>query len=187
MNKTYQLIEALMYIQGDKGLGTKDLQEILGFDIIRTRQLLQSFCTKFNNDNRGLSVVENNDFFYFVTKKEFNEQITKLVTTNKKRRLSNAALETIGIIAYKQPITKAQINEIRGIASEAVVNTLLAKELIEEKGIAKISGNPILYGVTNKFYHYFGIKSLKELPHLSNFDYSEGLDEDFDLFTSQRE
>lgn len=187
MTKYDKMIEALMFIQGDEGLSVKSLQKIIQFDLPRTRQLLQAFSEKFNAQERGLIVAETNDIFYFLTKKEFDQEISQLVTIEKKQRLSSAALETVGIIAYKQPITKPQINEIRGIASEAVVNTLLIKGLIEEKGVAKTIGNPVLYGITTKFYQYFGIKSLQELPDLKTFDYSDGIDQDFDLFTSQRE
>ena len=181
-----KLIEGLLYVQGEVGITPRDLKYATNMPTFNARKQLKMFMEEFNNLNRGIMVVEFDDVFKFVTRKELKDDITKVIATKTKQRLSNAAIETIGIIAYKQPVTKSQINEIRGIASEAVVNTLLLKKLIEEKGIAKTPGNPILYGLTNKFYDYFQIKSLNELPKMSDIDESEGVDDDFELYSSQR-
>lgn len=187
MNSHFKLIEALMYIQGEKGLTPSDLKDVTDMPTLNARKLLKEFASEFNATERGIFVIEFNDVFKFATREEYKESIQKLVAVEAKQKLSQAAIETAGIIAYKQPITKSKINEIRGVASEAVVNTLLIKGLIEEKGIAETPGNPVLYGISNKFYDYFQIRSLKELPKLSELDESEGVSEDFDLFASQRE
>lgn len=187
MNNNHKLIEALLYIQGEKGLTPADLKSVSDMPTLNARRLLKEFMTEFNNQDRGIFVVEFNDVFKFATREEFKAQIATLVTIVKSQKLSQAAIETAGIIAYKQPITKSQINEIRGVASEAVVNTLLVKGLIEEQGIAPTPGSPVLYGISDKFYDYFQIKSLKELPKLSELDESEGVDEEFELYSSQRE
>ena len=187
MTNEFKLIESLMYVQGIRGIGPSDLKAITEMSVPDARKMLKDFAKEYNDSDRGLMVVEFNDLFKFATREEFKDDISKLVTIIRKRKLSNSALETIGIIAYKQPITKSQVNEIRGMSSEAVVNSLLTKGLIEEKGIAKTPGSPVLYGVSDKFYDYFQISSLRELPQLSEFDESEGVDdEDFDLFSSQR-
>lgn len=183
----FKIIEALLYIRGADGLSPSDLKNALDISVVVGRNNLQEFKKIWNEQEHGLKVVEYNDVFKFATKEEFNDQIARLVSIEKKQRLSNASIETAGIIAYKQPITKSQINDIRGVASEAVVNTLLIKGLIEEKGVSPTPGAPILYGITSKFYDYFQIKSLKELPKLASFDESEGLEEGFELFGSQRE
>lgn len=183
----FKRIEALLYIRGDQGLSPKELKEILEVSTSGARKELKGFLKTYNENNGGLIVLEFNDLFKVATRKEFKEDISKMVTIIKKQKLSASAIETAGIIAYKQPITKSQVNEIRGKSSESVVNTLLIKGLIEEKGIAPTPGNPILYGITNKFYDYFNIKSLKELPELNEFDESEGINEEFELFSSQRE
>ncbi len=186
MNSNFRVIEAMMYIQGEIGLMPRHLKEVLSIPTLNARKLLQEFRTWYNEQERGLMVMEFSDNYKMATREEFKEDITKLVAVEKKQRLSGAAIETAGIIAYKQPITKSQINEVRGVSSEAVVNTLLVKGIIEEKGIAKTIGNPVLYGISDKFYDYFKIQSLKELPMLSELDESEGLEGDFDLYTSQR-
>lgn len=180
-------IEALLYIRGDQGLSPKDLKDIIEVSTSDARKALKEFLKTYNAKEEALLVVEFNDVFKIATRAEYKDDISKMVTIIKKQKLSGSAIETAGIIAYKQPITKSQVNEIRGKSSEAVVNTLLVKGLIEEKGIAHTPGNPVLYGITNKFYDYFNIKSLKELPKLSEFNESEGTDDDFELFSSQRE
>lgn len=183
----FKAIEALLYIQGEKGLTPSDVKNTLDMPTLNARKQLMAFKEEFNNSDRGLMVVEFNDVFKLATREEYKDVIAKMVTVIKKQKLSGSAIETAGIIAYKQPITKSQINDIRGVSSEATVNTLLVKGLIEEKGIAQTPGNPVLYGITDKFYDYFNIKSLKELPKLSEFDESEGVDNDFELFSSQRQ
>ena len=182
-----RLIEALMYVRGEEGLTPKDLKAVEEISTADARKALKSFKESYNSKNTPLVVFEYNDNFKLGTREEFREPIGKLVTHVKKQKLSNSAIETAGIIAYKQPITKSQVNEIRGVSSEAVVNTLLTKGLIEEVGVAETPGSPVLYGITNKFYDYFNIRSLAELPQLSEFDESEGTEQSFDLFSSQRE
>lgn len=183
----FKTLEALLYIQGDKGLTPSDVKATMDMPTLNARKQLQAFMEEFNASERGIKIVEFNDTFKLATREEYKNVISKMVTVIKKQKLSGSAIETAGIIAYKQPITKSQVNEIRGVSSEATVNTLLIKGLIEEKGIAKSPGHPIMYGITNKFYDYFNIKSLKELPKLSEFDESEGMDSDFELFSSQRQ
>lgn len=182
-----KVIEALLYVQGESGLDPKQLKDVLSVPTLNARKLLQKFKADFNDeDKHGIQVMEFNDVFKFATKDELNEYVSTLVTNVKKQKLSSSAIETAGIIAYKQPITKGQINAIRGVASEGVVNTLLIKGIIEEKGIAKTPGNPVLFGITDKFYDYFGINSLKELPTLNEIDDTLDISEDFDLYQSQR-
>lgn len=183
-----RLIEALMYIKGDEGLTPKELKGVKDISTQDARKALKAFKETYNaNEEAALFVMEFNDHFKLATKEEFKEDITKMVAIIKKQRLSQAAIETAGIIAYKQPITKSQVNEIRGVASEAVVNTLLVKGIIEEKGVAETPGNPVLYGISDKFYDYFNINSLRELPELKEFSDVDQLEDDFDLFQSQRQ
>ncbi len=183
MNK--KLIEALLYVKGNDGLNPKSLAAITEATTPEARKQITRFMKEWNDEDHGTIIVEFKDIFKFATREEFHEKISDLVTKEKKQKLSIAAIETAGIIAYKQPITKSQVNSIRGVASEAVVNTLLVKGLIEESGVANSPGNPVLYKVANKFYDYFNISSLKELPKLSGFEETE--EGDFELFSSQRQ
>ncbi|MCK5945978.1 MAG: SMC-Scp complex subunit ScpB, partial [Mycoplasmataceae bacterium] len=154
----YNLIESLMYIQGEEGLSPSILKDVLGLSVPDARKELKAFLKEYNaKKDTGLFVIEYNENYKLATKPEFKDAISKMVTIEKKRKLSGSAIETAGIIAYKQPITKSQINMIRGVASEGVVHTLLIKGIIEEKGVSDTPGNPILYGITDKFYDYFNI------------------------------
>ena len=180
-------IEALLYVQGESGLSPKQLKDAMEISTKDARVALKAFKKSFNESNRGLSVVEFDDIFKLATREESKDIISKLVTIIKKQKLSASAIETAGIIAYKQPITKSQINIIRGKSSEAVVNTLIIKGIVEQKGIADTPGNPGLFGITDKFYDYFQINSLRELPKLSDLSDENATDEEFDLYASQRQ
>ncbi len=147
---------------------------------------MNDFVRTYNDEDRALKVVNFNEVFKLSTREAYKEYITKMVQVVKKHRLSNVfAIEVAGIVAYKQPVTRSQINNLRGVASEQVLNTLLTKGVVEEVGISPTPGNPILYGVTNKFYDYFKLKSTYELPKLTEFNYSDGTENearDFNLF-----
>ncbi len=180
-------IEALLYVQGETGLTAKQLKSAMEIPTKDARSALKAFKKHFNESDRGIEVVEFGEVFKFITKEESKEAISKLVTIIKKQKLSSSAVEVAGIIAYKHPITKSQINLIRGKSSEAVVNTLVIKGIIKEVGTSKTPGSPSLFGITDKFYDYFNINSLNELPKLSDLSNENAEDEEFDLYASQRQ
>lgn len=181
-----KILEALLYVQGDEGLALEQVKDIFGLNTIaEARKVMNDFVRTYNDEDRALKVVNFNEVFKLSTREAYKEYITKMVQVVKKHRLSNAAIEVAGIVAYKQPVTRSQINNLRGVASEQVLNTLLTKGVVEEVGISHTPGNPILYGVTNKFYDYFKLKSTYELPKLTEFNYSDGTENearDFNLF-----
>lgn len=185
--KLEKIIEALMFIQGEMGLSSSDLKDVLSIPINDARKYLKDFMLTYNANDGALEVFEYNDNFTFLTREKYKAPIMKLVAIEKKQRLSTSALEVIGIVAYNQPITRSKINEIRGTDSNHIVQSLLVKGLIEERGVMQTPGNPFMYGVTDKFYNYFKIKSLKDLPKFSEIKQTETTEESFDLFTSQRE
>jgi segregation and condensation protein B len=181
-------IGSLMYLQGEEGLTPKQLSSATKISLPKARKALKIFLNEFNQLTVGIQVVEFNDIFKFATIKENKEIIENFATIEKKQKLSKSAIETVGIVAYKQPVTKSQVNTIRGMSSDGVFQTLLKKGLVKEVGIAQTPGSPILYGITNKFYDYFQIKSLKELPKLQELSNEEtSFEEEFDLYSSQRE
>lgn len=192
-----KIIEALIYIQGDEGLSSVQLQNVMKLNTpAEARKLLHDFKAYFNNLDRGIFVVEFNDIFKFATIEEVKNEIISLTNTTRKQKLTNSAIETVAIIAYKQPVTRSMINDIRGVNSDHIFTTLLLKGLIQEAGVASTPGNPILYEITNKFYDYFKIKSLQELPKfkeienlaVANLESDDSIEElDFDLYSSQRE
>lgn len=128
-------------------------------------QLLQ----KYSNDQYSFGLVESGGGYQFLTKPAYQASISILLKQQSKRRLSNSAMETLAIIAYKQPVTKTDIEQIRGVNCDYAVNKLLEKGLIEIKGKADTIGKPMLYGTNSKFMDYFGINSLKDLPEPKDF------------------
>ena len=193
MSPKERIIEALMYVKGEEGITAEQIQEALQFDTVAAAQaILNLFVENFNQAKRGIRVEEYNKIYKFVTAPDTKEYIENLVTKEYRSKLSDSALEVVGIIAYKAPITRSSINAIRGKISDHIVSSLLIKGLIEEVGISKTPGNPVLYGVTDKFYDYFRIRSINELPRLSEFNHVDVDTEDdeeeiMDLYGSQRD
>lgn len=189
-----RIIEAILYLQGEKGLSSQQLQNCLKLaKINEARKLLKDFAVQFNRQKRGILVVEFDDVFKFVTAKDLKPFIIDFVSNERKYRLSNSSIEVAAIIAYKQPVTRSTIAQIRGgINSDYIVGSLLAKGIIEELGTASTPGNPTLYGVTSRFFDYFKLRSAKDLPKFKEFDLFSNNEENsqtesFDLFSSQRE
>ncbi|MXR10139.1 SMC-Scp complex subunit ScpB [Mesomycoplasma hyopneumoniae] len=189
-----RIIEAILYLQGEKGVSSLQLQNCLKLaKISQARKLLKDFAIEFNRQKRGILVVEFDDIFKFVTAKDLKPFIIDFVSNERKYRLSNSSIEVAAIIAYKQPVTRSTIAQIRGgINSDYIVGSLLAKGIIEELGTASTPGNPTLYGVTSRFFDYFKLRSAKDLPKFQEFDLFTHEDQNsqvdnFDLFSSQRE
>ena len=130
---------------------------------------LEMSASTVEDDAYSFEVCETGGGFQFLTKPAFQASIGIHLKQKSKKRLSTSALETLAIIAYKQPVTKTDIEHIRGVSSEYSVHKLLEKELIEIKGKAEAIGKPILYGTSEKFMEYFGINSLHELPTPKDF------------------
>ncbi|MEE3928443.1 SMC-Scp complex subunit ScpB [Mycoplasmopsis ciconiae] len=184
------IIEGLLYVQGEEGLTLEQVVKVFSLNNKNeAKKLMNDFVHKFNALDRGLKVQEFNEVYKLSTRESIKEYIFKLYENERKQRLSNAAIEVAGIVAYKQPVTRGQIALIRGVSSDQVLNTLILKGVVEEVGVSPTVGNPTLYGVTNKFYDYFKIKSMADLPKLNDFNYLKEGDEneEFDLFSSQRE
>lgn len=192
MTSRERIIESLIYVKGDEGIKVEDIQEVFKLETLATaKDLMNKFVIAFNSEKRGLIVEEYNGIYKFVTIPEAKEFISAHISSEAKSKLSDAALEVVGIVAYKAPITRSAINAIRGKISDHIVNLLMLKGLIEEVGISKTPGNPVLFGVTDKFYDYFRIRSINELPRLSDFSNidldSDATEEIIDLYSSQRE
>jgi segregation and condensation protein B len=134
------------------------------------------------DDQRGIMVVQLAGTYQLGTKKENASYLKKLVDSPHTTTISQAALETLAIIAYKQPITRAEIEEIRGVKTERPLHTLMAKALIKEVGRAEGTGRAYLYGTTKEFLDYFGLKSIEELPQLPERAEAEFIQEEADLF-----
>lgn len=134
---------------------------------------LNTIEEKFKSDDFAMELVKSGGGYQFLTKPAYQASIGILLKQQSKKRLSNSALETLSIIAYKQPITKSEAEQIRGVSCDYSIQKLLEKELVEIKGKSEGVGRPILYGTSQKFMDYFGINDLKELPTPKDFTTEE--------------
>ncbi|KRK65494.1 segregation and condensation protein B [Companilactobacillus tucceti DSM 20183] len=168
-------IMALLFVAGDQGIKEKDLAELLEIDRAALRQSIEQLKIKLMSDqDSGIMLFQYNTSYKLITKSEYSELLTKYFKTGLGTKLSQAALEVLSIIAYRQPITRIEVDEIRGVQSSGSINTLLARKLIKEDGKKDVIGHPNLYVLTDEFFDYFGIKSIEELPKIEKFeDYKE--------------
>ncbi|MEH7545679.1 MULTISPECIES: SMC-Scp complex subunit ScpB [Bacillaceae] len=177
------ILESLLFAAGDEGLSLKQLAEVLEVDELHASEMIEDLRQEYDRDHkRGIMIVQLAGTFQLATKKENAAYLKKLVDSPHTSTLSQAALETLAIIAYKQPITRAEIEDIRGVKTERPLHTLMAKVLIKEAGRAEGTGRAILYGTTKEFLDYFGLKNLKELPQLPEKVEEEFTQEEADLF-----
>lgn len=158
------IVEALLFASGDVGLSISQMASVLDVTKFQITDIIESLKEDYDTNERGIHIVEMAGVLQLATKKVHSDYIKKLVASTSSHGLSQAALETLAIIAYKQPITKAEIEEIRGVKTERPIHTLVSKVLIKEVGRAEGSGRAYLYGTTKEFLDYFGLNSLEELP-----------------------
>lgn len=176
------IIEGLLYVQGDLGLTLDEVSDILEIDKDTAKELILSLKQDYIEQDRGLRINYLGNSFKLTTKEEHKEYFKKLLENPKNNSLSNQALETLAIIAYNEPITRLDVDEIRGIDSVYVIRRLLAKGLIKECGRSDKPGHPILYKTTDEFLDYFGLSSKEDLPKIEVLE--EINKEDKDLFKS---
>jgi segregation and condensation protein B len=160
------VIEGLLFVSGDEGLEPKQIAEVLDLMQNEVVSLIDEMKEEFKTQKRGIQIIEMAGTYQLATKPEHAPFFEKLATSPSQATLSQAALETLAIIAYRQPITRSEVEEIRGVKSEKAINTLLSKSLIKEVGRKEGVGRPILYGTTEAFLDYFGLNSLNDLPPL---------------------
>lgn len=165
----FSAIESLLFVHGDP-ISIKDISLVLDEDIETVKKIMSQFEKIYNNPNRGIKLFKVDDKYQLGTKPENEKYIVRLLKTNQRQSLSQASIETLSIISYKQPITRVEIEDIRGVRSDKAIQTLLDKELIKESGRLEVVGRPILYGTTDNFLKQFGIEKLEELPALEDVD-----------------
>ena len=183
MNNLEGIIESLLFAAGDEGLTIKQISEVLEMETLVAEDILSKLVSEYNeNQKRGIMIVQLAETYQLVTKKEYSPFLKKLVESPNNTALSQAALETLAIIAYKQPITRIEIEEIRGVKTDRPLQTLTAKALIKEMGRVEGPGRAYLYGTTKEFLDYFGLRNIKELPPLPEKVEEENIQEEADLF-----
>ena len=177
------IVESLLFAAGDEGLTMKQICEVLELDEIMAVQIMKELEEEYQeNGNRGITLVQMAGAYQLVTKKEYSPYLKKLVESPHTSTLSQAALETLAIIAYKQPITRMEIEEIRGVKTDRPLHTLVGKALIKEVGRVEAAGRAYLYGTTKAFLDYFGLKNIEDLPPLPDQMEEDSVQEEADLF-----
>lgn len=185
MNNLSQ-IEALLFVSGDEGISVKNMSIITGFDRSAIQGLLEELVLKYDTDlSSALQIRESDDVYRLVTKPELGGTVKQYFDSPVNATLSQAQLETLVIVAYRQPITRVEIDTIRGVQSSGTLQKLALRQLVHEVGRKDEPGRPIMFGTTDEFLDYFGLKSIEELPPLPDFNMLDLSDDiDGELFTS---
>lgn len=166
------IIESLIFSYGD-ALSLDKICEILELDKKTVKNLIKNFMDNYNRANKGIIIREINDKYQMCSNPQYFDYVSKLYQIRQKQALSQAAYEVLSIIAYNQPITKAKIEQIRGVNSDSAVTRLLERNLVKEAGKLEAPGRPRLYETTDEFLKCFGFKSIRDLPMLDIQDLSE--------------
>lgn len=175
-------VEGLLFVSGDEGITQKQISRILEISEETTVHLLHELIFDYENIQRGMMIMKSNDIYHLTTKPQHNIYYKKLMEEPRSSRLSQAMLETLAIICYKQPVTKVDIEEVRGVNSDYAIQSLVQRALIEQKGRKESVGRPILYGTTKGFLTYFGLTSLQDLPVLPEETADILSEKEMDLF-----
>lgn len=170
-------LESMMFVWG-KPLDVKEAAEVFNVDKGEIYGYFKELQEEYEREGRGIVIREVNKSFQFVTRPENIGYIESLCTPVKRKRLSQSALEVLAIVAYKQPVTKGEIEAIRGIKCDRVIEGLSRKNLVGELGRSDAVGRPVLYGTTDEFLKQFGFESLKELPDIEDIEGAFGEDGD---------
>ncbi len=160
------VLEGLLFVMGDEGVTLEDICKTLNIDESKAKELLIELKKEYEKDERGIKISFLGNAFKLTTKKEHKEYYQKLIG-NREETLSQAQLEVLAIIAYNEPITRIEIDEIRGISSSYVIKKLLSKDLIKVVGKSDLPGRPNLYKTTREFLDCFGLASINDLPDLN--------------------
>lgn len=177
------ILEGLLFLVGDDGISIEQISNILEINKEKTYNYIEELTNLYNEDNRGITIKKYGDSYKLTTKKEYKGYYQKLLDDKEVNILSQSALETLAIIAYNEPITRVEIDELRGLNSSYVVRKLVAKGLIKEAGKSELPGKPMFYKTTKDFLDCFGLSSLDDLPKL---DEIKEEDVEMDLFKTNK-
>ena len=180
------ILEGLLYVQGDTGLTLKEVMSVLNISEEEAKNLVYKLKVSYEEENRGLRLNYLGNTFKLTTKQEHKEYYEKLLESPSSHVLSQAALEVLAIVAYNEPITRASVDEMRGVESTYILRKLLAKGLIKEAGRSEMPGHPILYKTTNDFLDYFGLSTKEDLPDIESIIVEDDKEKDL-LHSNYRE
>lgn len=159
-------VEALLFAMGE-AIPAADIAQVLEIDVEDARKLIRNMMVRYDEEDRGVQIIELEDAFQMCTKPSMYDYLIKMTHRPKKHALTDVALETLSIIAYKQPVTRAEIEKIRGVNSDHAINRLIEYNLVCEAGRLDAPGKPILFGTTEEFLRNFGVQSTEDLPTIS--------------------
>lgn len=166
------VLEALLFLSGEP-ITLSVIRNVIDLSESEIKKLMDELIIQYRDQKGGLSIVEVANGYQMVTNPEYAEWVRKFKSTQLSGRLSMPALETLSIIAYKQPVIRAEIEQLRGVSSDSAIRTLLEKRLIKVIGRKEVPGRPFLYVTTREFLEYFGLKDLSELPTLKDLTREE--------------
>ena len=181
MDNLLGALEGILFVVGDEGINLVTLCSIMEISEDEAKDLLLKLKKSYEESNRGLRISYLGDAFKLTTKSEHKEYYEKLVVNPETNTLSQAALEVLAIVAYNQPITRIEIDELRGVSCSHIIRKLLAKGLLKEAGKSDMPGRPNLYKTTSEFLDYFGLATIEDLP---NIEIEKHVDDNTELFTS---
>ena len=183
------VLEGLLFVVGEDGLTLEQIEDVLEINEEESKELLMSLKKDYEDDSRGLRIDFLGNRFKLTTKFEHREYYQKLIENPETNVLSQSALETLAIIAYNEPITRVQVDNLRGVGSVQMIRKLVAKGFIKEVGRSDLPGRPILYETTSDFLDYFGLATIEDLPDMREFlednDKDDEEDNESDLYTSK--
>ena len=178
-------LEGLLFVVGDDGLSTQQMMDILEIEHDEAIELINRLKNSYEDETRGIRIHFLGNTFKLTTKSEHRKYYQKLLINEENNTLSNSALETLAIVAYNEPITRVEVDEIRGVGTSQMIRKLVAKGLLKECGRSELPGRPILYKTTSEFLDYFGLSDISELPKIT--PKSEQVNNDIDLYKSKYE
>ncbi|MCC8140453.1 MAG: SMC-Scp complex subunit ScpB [Lachnospiraceae bacterium] len=165
LEKTEGLIEAVLFAMGE-AVSVEKLAVAVGHDVPTTRKLLHQLMDRYNSRSGGMEIIELEDSFQLCTRKEYYDALIRVAKQPKKYTLTDVQLEVLSIVAYRQPVTRQEIEKIRGVNSDHALNRLVEYGLVGEAGRLDAPGRPILFGTTEEFLRNFGVRSPEELPSI---------------------
>lgn len=172
------VLEGILFVVGNEGISFDRIKTILNIDSEELEQLLSDLNKEYENEKHGIKIEYLGNKYKLITKVEHKQYYESLIEIEKNDNLSQAALETLAVIAYNEPVTRIYVDEIRGVDSSHMIRKLLYRNLVRELGRSDLPGRPILYGVTDEFLDYLGLSSIEDLPKLDEIKVEEDLDLD---------
>nr|WP_122013546.1 SMC-Scp complex subunit ScpB [Maliibacterium massiliense] len=163
-NDITSILEALLFVSGE-AVQLADIASALALPLEAVEAAVERLMSAYDYNRRGLQIIRFADKVQMSTRKEYSDIIERFAYPNNRQTLSQSAIETLSIIAYRQPITRAEVEQVRGVRCEYTISSLVSKGLICDVGRKETLGRPILYGTTDAFLRYFALESLEDLPH----------------------